>query len=95
MRKPQNYLSMAGFVEEFLHNCLHGDLEPYTLGQYKSSAIVRNSFNVYNPIGGLDNCGLSESHNEHKNTKASTVFGFERIHSSALSLQATLTPLCY
>jgi hypothetical protein len=23
---------MAGFIEEFLHQCLHGDVEPFHLG---------------------------------------------------------------
>ncbi len=40
MRKPHNMLAMAGFVEEFLTQCLHGDVEPYTLGQYNSTAVV-------------------------------------------------------
>lgn len=40
MQKPQNMLAMAGFVEEFLHQCLHGDVEKFTLRQYNSSAIV-------------------------------------------------------
>jgi dipeptidyl aminopeptidase/acylaminoacyl peptidase len=40
MRKPKNMLAMSGFVEEFLHKCLHGDVEPFTLGQYNSSAVV-------------------------------------------------------
>jgi dipeptidyl aminopeptidase/acylaminoacyl peptidase len=47
MRKPENYLAMAGFIEEFLHSCLHGKLEPYRDGQYNSSAIVSdNLFNI-------------------------------------------------
>lgn len=40
MEKPQNMLAMAGFIEEFLHQCLHGNYEKFTLGQYNSSAIV-------------------------------------------------------
>ncbi|KAI1701197.1 prolyl oligopeptidase family domain-containing protein [Ditylenchus destructor] len=40
MRKPQNMLAMSGFIEEFLHRCLGGDVEPFTLGQYNSTAIV-------------------------------------------------------
>lgn len=41
MQKPQNMLSMTGFVEEFLHECLHGEVEPFKIGQYNSSAVVR------------------------------------------------------
>lgn len=37
-------LAMTGFIEEFLHNCLHGDVEPFTLGMYNSSAIVSLEF---------------------------------------------------
>lgn len=40
MRKSQNMLSMTGFVEEFLHQCLGGEVEPYTKGQYNSSAKI-------------------------------------------------------
>uniref|UniRef100_A0A915DQD3 Prolyl endopeptidase n=1 Tax=Ditylenchus dipsaci TaxID=166011 RepID=A0A915DQD3_9BILA len=40
MRKPHNMLAMAGLVEEFLHQCLHGDVEPFTLGQYNSTAVL-------------------------------------------------------
>lgn len=32
-RKPHNTLAMAGFIEEFLHQCLHGDVEPFSLGE--------------------------------------------------------------
>ncbi|KAL3100240.1 hypothetical protein niasHT_026157 [Heterodera trifolii] len=39
-RKPHNTLAMAGFIEEFLHQCLHGDIEPFNLGQYNSTAMV-------------------------------------------------------
>lgn len=48
MRKPQNMLAMAGFVEEFLHQCLDGKVEPFTLGQYQSSAkIIETTFDNY------------------------------------------------
>jgi len=40
MRKPHNMLAMAGLVEEFLHQCLHGDVEPFTLGMYNSTAVI-------------------------------------------------------
>uniref|UniRef100_A0A7E4WBH5 Prolyl endopeptidase n=1 Tax=Panagrellus redivivus TaxID=6233 RepID=A0A7E4WBH5_PANRE len=43
MRKPENNLAMTGFVEEFLHKCLGGELEPFHLGQYNSSALVMAS----------------------------------------------------
>lgn len=40
-RKPENVLAMVGVIEGFLNKCLHGgEVEPYTLGMYKSSAIV-------------------------------------------------------
>lgn len=60
MRKPQNYLAMAGFVEEFLHDCLHGEVEPFRLGQYNSSAVVSilNSYNLTNFC--LDYCRFSK-----------------------------------
>lgn len=38
--KHQNILSMAGFIEKFLHKCLNGKVEPYTKEQYKSSANI-------------------------------------------------------
>lgn len=40
--RPQNSLAEAGFVERFLHKCLHGRYEKFSLGQYNSSAIVRS-----------------------------------------------------
>ncbi|KAE9550696.1 hypothetical protein FO519_006097 [Halicephalobus sp. NKZ332] len=40
MRKPENNLAMTGLVEDFLHKCLKGDLEPFKVGQYNSSAII-------------------------------------------------------
>ncbi|KAI6187832.1 Dipeptidyl peptidase family member 6 [Aphelenchoides besseyi] len=39
-RRPENVLSMAGIIENFLQKCLHGDAQPYRLGQYNSSAII-------------------------------------------------------
>ncbi|KAL7075175.1 hypothetical protein ACQ4LE_005619 [Meloidogyne hapla] len=39
-RKPHNTLAMAGFIEEFLNKCLHGDVEPFHLGQYNSTAVL-------------------------------------------------------
>ncbi|VDM47001.1 unnamed protein product [Toxocara canis] len=39
-RKPLNVLAEAGFRERFLHDCLHGQYEQFTPGQYNSSAIV-------------------------------------------------------
>ncbi|KAI1707818.1 prolyl oligopeptidase family domain-containing protein [Ditylenchus destructor] len=41
MRKPHNMLAMSGFIEEFLHQCLGGDVEPFSLGQYNSTAVVK------------------------------------------------------
>ncbi|KAK0415114.1 hypothetical protein QR680_011778 [Steinernema hermaphroditum] len=38
--KPQNTLAFAGFVENFLGKCLNGASEPFSLGQYNSSATV-------------------------------------------------------
>ncbi|VDD92316.1 unnamed protein product [Enterobius vermicularis] len=38
--KQENSLSEAGFIEEFFHKCLKGDYEPFSRGQYDSSAIV-------------------------------------------------------
>ncbi|CAK5020035.1 unnamed protein product [Meloidogyne enterolobii] len=35
-RKPHNTLAMAGFIEEFLHKCLHGDVEPFHLGNLQT-----------------------------------------------------------
>uniref|UniRef100_A0AC35GFW9 Peptidase S9 prolyl oligopeptidase catalytic domain-containing protein n=1 Tax=Panagrolaimus sp. PS1159 TaxID=55785 RepID=A0AC35GFW9_9BILA len=43
MRKPENNLAMTGYVEDFLHKCLKGDLEPFKQGQYNSSAVVMAS----------------------------------------------------
>ncbi|KAI6214455.1 Peptidase-S9 domain-containing protein [Aphelenchoides besseyi] len=39
-RKPQNVLAMAGIIENFLQQCLHGEAQPFQLGQYNSSAII-------------------------------------------------------
>jgi dipeptidyl aminopeptidase/acylaminoacyl peptidase len=39
-RKPANVLAMVGVIEGFLNKCLHGEAEPFYLGQYNSSAIV-------------------------------------------------------
>lgn len=39
-RRPENSLSQAGFIEQFLFRCLKGDYEEYKKGQYNSSAIV-------------------------------------------------------
>ncbi|CAD5214390.1 unnamed protein product [Bursaphelenchus okinawaensis] len=39
-RKPRNVLAMAGFIEEFLSECLHGDVEHFAHGQYNSTAMV-------------------------------------------------------
>ena len=52
MRKPENNLAMTGLVEQFLHKCLKGELEPFKLGQYNSSAIVSFIvliFKIHNP----------------------------------------------
>lgn len=43
MRKPENFLAMSGFIEEFLHSCLHGELEPFRVGMYNSSAVGQKS----------------------------------------------------
>ncbi|KAL6725864.1 hypothetical protein Aduo_007891 [Ancylostoma duodenale] len=38
--QEHNVLAEHGFTEEFLHNCLGGEYEPFSPGQYGSSAIV-------------------------------------------------------
>lgn len=38
--KSANKLAMAGFIEDFLHQCLGGQLEPFRHGQYNSSAVI-------------------------------------------------------
>lgn len=39
-RKPENALAQAGFVEKFLHGCIHGEYEEFNLRQHNSSAMV-------------------------------------------------------
>ncbi|KJH45813.1 peptidase, S9A/B/C family, catalytic domain protein [Dictyocaulus viviparus] len=41
-RKASNELAMCGLIEKFLHSCLGGRYEPYHLGQYNSSAIIKS-----------------------------------------------------
>ncbi|ETN75962.1 hypothetical protein NECAME_12007 [Necator americanus] len=40
--KANNQLSGFGFIEKFLHSCLGGEYEPFVLGQYNSSAIIKS-----------------------------------------------------
>ncbi|CAJ0596891.1 unnamed protein product [Cylicocyclus nassatus] len=40
-RKANNRLAQCGFIEQFLHTCLGGEYEPFQLGDYNSTAILK------------------------------------------------------